>query len=77
MKGIYQVVGSDGVALATIVTETEEQARAAMAEFEAADLIHVLRNDLSDAFGSPVQVSLRQQGDLHRGLEAACCQRQV
>lgn len=41
MKGIYQVVGSDGVVLATIVTETEEQARAAMAEFEAADLIHV------------------------------------
>lgn len=30
---------------------------------EAADLIQVLRNDLGDAFGSPVQVSLRQPSD--------------
>ena len=41
MKGIYQVVGIDGVVLAAIAAETEEQARAAMAEFEAADLLYV------------------------------------
>ena len=30
---------------------------------ETGDLINILRNDLSDAFGSPVQVSLKQPGD--------------
>lgn len=46
MKGIYQVVGSDGVVLAAIVAETEEQARAtadAMGELfeEHYDIRHV------------------------------------
>ena len=34
MKNIYQVMGIDGVVLAAIAAETEEQARAAAAEFE-------------------------------------------
>lgn len=62
MKGIYQVVGSDGVVLAAIVAETEEQARAAMTEFEAADLLYV--NDTTLITGELYELGNDEVGSL-------------
>ncbi|AUZ95550.1 hypothetical protein [Salmonella phage PMBT28] len=62
MKGIYQVVGSDGVVLTAIAAETEEQARAAMAEFEAADLLYV--NDTTLDHGELYELGNDEVGSL-------------
>lgn len=62
MKGIYQVVGNDGVVLAAIAAETEEQAREAMAEFEGADLLYV--NDTTLIEGELYELSNDEVGSL-------------
>ena len=62
MKGIYQVVGSDGVVLAAIAAETEEQARAAQTEFEAADLLYV--NDTTLDHGELYELGNDEVGSL-------------
>lgn len=62
MKGIYQVVGIDGVVLAAIATETEEQAHKAAAEFEAADLLYV--NDTTLDHGELYELGNDEVGSL-------------
>lgn len=62
MKGIYQVVGNDGVVLAAIAAETEEQAHKAAAEFEAADLLYV--NDTTLDHGELYELGNDEVGSL-------------
>ena len=62
MKNIYQVVGSDGVVLAAIAAETEEQAHKAAAEFEAADLLYV--NDTTLDHGELYELGNDEAGSL-------------
>lgn len=62
MKNIYQVVGSDGVVLAAIAAETEEQAHTAAAEFEAADLLYV--NDTTLDHGELYELGNDEVGSL-------------
>lgn len=67
MKNIYQVVGIDGVVLAAIAAETEEQAHAAAAEFEAAefeaaDLLYV--NDTTLDHGELYELGNDEVGSL-------------
>ena len=62
MKNIYQVVGIDDVVLAAIAAETEEQVRAAMAEFEGADLLYV--NDTTLDHGEMYELSNDEVGSL-------------
>lgn len=62
MKNIYQVVGIDGVVLAAIAVETEEQAHAAAAEFEAVDLLCV--NDTTLDHGELYELGNDEVGSL-------------
>lgn len=62
MKNIYQVVGIDGVVLAAIAAETEEQAHTAAAEFEAADLLYV--NDTTLDHGELYELGNGEAGSL-------------
>lgn len=62
MKNIYQVVGNDGVVLAAIAAETEEQARAATGEFEGADLFYV--NDTTLDHGEMYEIGNDEVGSL-------------
>lgn len=62
MKNIYQVVGIDGVVLAAIAAETEEQAQTVSAEFEAADLLYV--NDTTLDHGELYEIGNDEVGSL-------------
>lgn len=62
MKGIYQVVGRDGVVLAAIAADTEAQAMAARDEFDAADLLYV--NDTTLTTGQLYELGNDEVGSL-------------
>ena len=62
MKGIYRVVGRDGVVLAAIAADTEEQAMAVREEFDAADLLYV--NDTTLTTGELYELGNDEVGSL-------------
>lgn len=79
MKNIYQVVGIDDVVLAAIAADTEEQARATMAEFEAADFLYVTDTTLdhgqlyelsNDEVGSLIIIAAEDEAEARATADA-------